>query len=127
MGKLYNFTAIGLTYDVVGVAILGFAFFSTPISAIFLNSRHFHGGNNGVLNAGIEIKTDGITGTAILFIGFVFQFLGAAACSSEIISQLFLLFLLIFLISYFVFLRKSIFKYFERRAKAFEEKWRKNE
>ncbi|MBI3916891.1 MAG: hypothetical protein HY322_07780 [Betaproteobacteria bacterium] len=126
MNNLLDLNSVGLVYDGIGVSILGYAFFSTKISAFFLNSQTFYGGNAGVLEAGIETRTDGITGTALLIVGFVLQWLGANNYKWDAAGLFLLGFLALFLLCYFLFFKKKATKFQLRKAKEFEEKWKRD-
>lgn len=126
MGNFLSLTSVGLFYDGAGVAILGYAFFATPVSALFLNSQTFYGGNAGVLQAGVGTRTDGITGTVLLLAGFTLQWFGANNYNSRLVGVVLLVFLASFLLCYFLFLKTKVVKFQLRRAREFEEKWKQS-
>ena len=124
MESMFSLTSIGLAYDGFGVAILGYAFFSTRAATIFLNSRTFYRGNRGMLQAGMKTRTDGITGTILLVIGFILQLLGAHSFSLSRIGQILLGLLFLFLVCYGLFIRTLAVKYQLKKAAEFEKEWK---
>ena len=66
LDQIFSFTAIGLAYDGVGIAVLGFAFFSRSIPAMMIESGTYWGGNDALLESLVRSRTDGVTGTARL-------------------------------------------------------------
>lgn len=99
-----HFTPCGLLFDVSGVLLLGFAFFLKTTESMIEES-----GTTWDSKAYITVvagKSDGIFGTALLFLGFVYQALGYAGVESTSTVLLSYLALLVFLLAYFGFLRR---------------------
>ena len=108
--KLFQFIACGLTYDVTGVVLLGFAFFFKTKKAIMQEAVSCYSYNTFILEALIATKLDGIVGSTLLMVGFIFQLLGYIGFQNKYIVIISYLVLLILLIIYFVNLRKRIVK-----------------
>lgn len=105
MDKAFTFTAVGLAYDVFGIVILGYAFFSKSVEAMMVESGSYYGGNDALLRSLIESRTDGAAGTLLLVAGFIFQFLGSLGSASEVTGKALLIVLAFTIALYFVFLR----------------------
>ena len=65
--------------------------------------------NSHLVKTNILSRLDGISGTILLFIGFVLQLLGYLNLSAKIIGAIFLGLLLFVLVFYCSFLRKKLF------------------
>jgi len=118
MEHLFQLNAIGLVYDGVGVAILGFAFFSKSLDALLKESNAYYGGNAHLQKSLIQSQVDGITGTIFLFLGFILQFLGSVGVRCDLAGQILVVCLIVAAICYFPFLRPKIS---ERRCKKANE------
>lgn len=98
-----HFTPCGLLLDVSGVLLLGFAFFLKTTESMIEES-----GTTWDSKAYITVvasKCDGIFGSALLILGFVYQMLGyvgAESTNTVLVSYLALIF---FLLVYVAFLR----------------------
>ena len=104
MEHLFQLSTIGLAYDGVGVAILGFAFFSKSLDAQIVESGTYYGGNDAVLRSLIQSQTDGVVGTILLLTGFMLQLLASVGVRCELFGQILAVFLLVAGIGYFLFL-----------------------
>lgn len=122
MEHLFQLSTIGLTYDGVGVAILGFAFFSKSLDALIVESGTYYGGNNAALESLIQSQTDGVTGTILLLTGFILQLLASIGVRCELAGQLLAVFLLVAGIGYFLFLRRTIVGRRFQKAKQLRQK-----
>ena len=103
-----HFTPCGLILDVCGVLLLGFAFFLKTTDSMIEES-----GTTWDSKAYITVvagKCDGIFGTALLFLGFVYQALGYAGVESRNTVLFTYSALLVFLLVYVGFLRKWLVK-----------------
>lgn len=116
--------SVGLAYDGVGVAVLGYAFFRTGVSSLYLNSVTFWGGNRGVLEASVAGRTDGVTGTALLVVGFVLQWLGVNDVYRTFVGGALVVLLATFLVGYVLIMRRSAINYQLRKADEFAAKWK---
>ena len=121
--NLFSFTSIGLTFDGVGVAILGFAFFAAKTSSFFLNAATFVGANPMAMEDGITARTDGIAGTILLFVGFILQVLGANGVACEIAAKILYSFLAVIVICYFLIIRKKLISHQMKKAKEFGDNY----
>lgn len=100
-----HFTSCGLIYDAVGVLLLGFAFFFKTKEGIIQEAGTYWDSNPHVLKSIISSKFDGMIGTLMLFIGFIFQALGYANyshVSAILVSYIALIVLCFF---YFIYYR----------------------
>lgn len=122
--EIVGLTVIGLAYDAAGVVVIGFAFFSAKVSALFLNSQTFYGGNPDILVSGIKTRTDGIVGTVLLVLGFVLQILGTYNAQVPYMTSLALIVLVLFLVCYWAFLRKRLVAHQQKLAERFEQAWK---
>jgi hypothetical protein len=104
--ELFRLNSVGLIYDGVGVVILGFAFFTKSVKAMTVESGTYYGGNDALLKSLIQSRTDGMVGTLVLFLGFLFQFLGAVGVECVTVAKGFMVGLLVMLIGYVFFIRK---------------------
>jgi len=100
----------------MGVAILGFAFFSKSLSALIVESGSYWGGNNALLESLIQSQADGVAGTFLLLVGFVLQFLGSLGIQCEIAAQLSWSVLAILLVAYVTIVRRRLVAGRLRRA-----------
>lgn len=99
-----HFTPCGLLFDVSGALLLGFAFFLKTTESMIEES-----GTTWDSKAYITVvagKCDGIFGTGLLFLGFVYQALGYAGVESTSTVLFSYLALLTFLLAYLGVLRK---------------------
>lgn len=103
-----HFTPCGLAYDVVGVLFLGTAFFLKTKKDIIDEAGTYWNSNPYVLRSIISSKLDGICGTSLLLIGFIYQIFGYLNFNNNnlIISSYVLL--AIFILIYIVNFRKRI-------------------
>lgn len=101
-------TASGLLFDLAGVILLGFAFFFKTLESIKQESQvNYYGCNPHIVRNIIASKLDGMTGTLLLAIGFVLQFLGVLKISNSCFVVGSYIFLLLFLVSYFAGIRQK--------------------
>lgn len=105
---LFQVGSVGLLYDGVGVAILGFAFFSKSIKEMMVESGTYWGGNDALLQSLVHTRTDGITGTAFLLIGFLLQWLGSFGIRWEFLGEALLIVLVVASLSYVLLFRKQL-------------------
>lgn len=106
--NLLQFTPCGLILDAVGVLLLGFAFFLKTTESMIEES-----GTTWDSKAYITVvagKCDGIFGTALLFLGFVYQTLGYIGMQSISIVLATYSGLVIFLLAYIAFLRDKLIR-----------------
>ena len=108
MDNVFTFTAVGLAFDGIGVAILGYAFFSKSVAAMMVESGSYYGGNDALLYSLIQSRTDGVAGTALLIAGFILQWFGFIGIASVVVGQLLLAVLVILLLLYSIFLRNRL-------------------
>ena len=106
-GLLLQFTACGLIFDAIGVLLLGFAFFFKTKESISQEAGTYFNSNPYVLRSIVASKFDGMTGTALLFIGFVLQVFGYAGWENEVVLVFSYLVLVVFVFTYFAVLRKK--------------------
>lgn len=78
-----SFVACGLAFDVVGIVLLGAAFFFKTKKSIRQEAGTYWDANPYLLKSIIASKFDGMAGTLYLFVGFTFQFLGASEFHNE--------------------------------------------
>jgi len=98
-----HFTPCGLILDVTGVLLLGFAFFLKTTESMIEES-----GTTWDSKAYITVvasKCDGIFGSGLLVLGFVYQMLGYVGAESTNAVLISYLALLVFLLAYVAFLR----------------------
>ena len=114
-------------FDATGVILLGWAFFIKTFDMAY-NESAMYWDSNPVLFAQItKSKADGISGTSMLFIGFLYQLFGYIKlnfldCYQTIIVSSSYTLLIIFLCVYFAWLRKKfVDMWFMRAAKKEEE------
>lgn len=103
-----NFTPCGLIFDICGVLLLGFAFFLKTTESMIQESGTTWD-SKAYFNV-VSGKSDGIFGTLLLFIGFIYQVVGYVGVTSTktIIASFSVL--VIFLTIYFLFLRGWLIK-----------------
>lgn len=104
--SLLHFTPCGLVFDASGVVLLGFAFFLKNTEAMIVESGTTWDSKAYVTV--VESKSDGIFGTTLLFLGFVYQMLGYAGLESTATVLASYSGLILFLIAYCTFLRKRL-------------------
>ena len=92
-------------YDGIGVAIIGYAFFSKSVETITEESSTYWNANSSLLRSIVQARTDGVTGTILLFTGFVLQWLGSMGIQCEFASQILLGVLAVAILVYFIGLR----------------------
>ena len=117
MEQIFQLGSVGLVYDVLGVTIFGIAFFTKSLDALIVESGTYYGGNNAALESLIQSQTDGVTGTIILFVGFLLQFLGSVGLHCELAGKILAVILVVMCVSYFGFLRKRMVGYRFQKAK----------
>ena len=108
MNNLFTFAAVGLAFDGIGVAILGYSFFAKSIRNLKDESDPHWDSNRDLLASLIQARTDGISGTSLLFTGFILQWFGTLGFASDIAGNIFFVGLFMFLSLYFGFLRKRL-------------------
>jgi hypothetical protein len=101
-------TPIGLIYDVFGVIYLGIAFFFKSKEAIIQESGTYWDSNPHMLHGLTSSKFDGLLGSLLLLIGFIFQMLGYLGYSyiSDYVAIGIYIAPGAFSVLYFIFLRK---------------------
>ncbi len=103
-----HFTPCGLVFDVSGIVLLGFAFFlKTTESMIEESGTTWDSKAYVIVAAG---KCDGIFGSVLLFLGFVYQTLGYVGVESSNTILASYSALIIFLFAYFAFVRGWLIK-----------------
>ena len=122
MGDLLHIAVIGLTYDVVGVLILGHAFFGKSLEAILIESGTYWGGNDALMKSLIETKVDGIAGTTMLLVGFFLQLISYLHVDNKLASSILWGALLILVAGYFLGGRRRIVTAQLSRAAALRKK-----
>ena len=106
MDLLFSFTTAGLAYDVVGVSLLGWAFFSKTVKAMAEESKSGWDSNSRVLHSLARSRTDSIMGTLLLAWGFTLQWCGSLDMrNEEVVAWLWGL-LLVGVLIYLVWLRQ---------------------
>lgn len=105
---LFKVGSIALLYDGLGVAVLGFAFFSKSIKEMMVESGTYYGGNDALLQSLVHTRTDGVTGTVLLLIGFFLQLFGSFGILFEFLGETLFVVLIVFFLSYVIFLRKKL-------------------
>lgn len=105
MNQIIQFTACGLVFDAIGVLLIGFAFFFKTKEEMFQEAGTHWGSNPHLLKSIIASKFDGMVGTFLLFIGFIYQAVGYGNFYQKEIIIISYILLLIFLLIYFIFLR----------------------
>ena len=118
MEDIFQLNSVGLLYDGFGVVILGYAFFSKTIKEMMVESGTYYGGNNALLNSLIHTRTDGVTGTTFLVVGFILQWTASVGIQCIVAGQILLAFLLASLIAYALLIRKYLIK--KQTAKGIE-------
>lgn len=73
-----NLTLFGLSLDIIGVLVLGYALVSTKDSSIERQCRNYFTFNSDLLMMLIQQKIDAQIGVSVLVTGFVFQAIGSA-------------------------------------------------
>jgi hypothetical protein len=99
--NIIHFTACGLLYDAIGVLLLGFAFFFKTKETLIKEAGTYWDSNPHILKSIIASKFDGMTGTLLLFIGFIYQAMGYANIEQASIVIGSYMFLIFFLAVYF--------------------------
>ncbi|MEX2490410.1 MAG: hypothetical protein WD425_01470 [Nitrospirales bacterium] len=119
--NLLNFTPCGLIFDACGVLLLGFAFFLKTTESMIQES-----GTTWDSKAYVHVvsgKCDGVFGTLLLFLGFLYQTLGYAGVTSTNAILASYATLIVFLVAYVVFLRNWLInKWVEDIKERFSEK-----
>lgn len=103
-----QFTPCGLVFDASGVVLLGFAFFLKNTDSMIEESGTTWDSKAYVTV--VESKSDGVFGTALLFLGFIYQTLGYAGVESTIVILASYSGLILFLLAYCTFLRRKLVK-----------------
>lgn len=124
MEELLTLTAVGLAYDGIGVTILGFAFFSKSIKSMMVESGTYWGGNNALLESLVHARTDGVTGTTLLVVGFILQWLGSIGVACESAGKVLLIILFVSIILYIIYLRKKLISLQVSKGEAMRRKQR---
>lgn len=122
LNELMSFTPCGLILDACGVVLLGFAFFLKDIEAMIEESGTTW--DSDAFAAVATSKADGMFGTSLLFLGFVYQIIGFTNFAHYLIVMLSYVVLLVFLVLYFTFLRRALVN---RWLKLKEEHFRKRD
>ena len=76
-GILTNAATLGLMYDALGISILGLPAFLRTKHDLKREAETHVGYNSAVLENAILLRMDTAIGTAMLVVGFIFQFLGS--------------------------------------------------
>lgn len=103
-----HLTPCGLIFDASGVLLLGFAFFLKTNESMIEES-----GTTWDSKAYVTVasgKCDGIFGSALLFLGFLYQMFGYSGLDSRNIVVVSYFALIVFLLVYFAFLREWLTK-----------------
>ncbi|MFT6046291.1 MAG: hypothetical protein ACI9WC_001996 [Arenicella sp.] len=100
-------TTIGLLFDAVGVTFLAISFYEQTPERLALSDVVKYYGNQAVLRNLCIARTDGLTGTVLLVLGFMIQFIGQFGFESEIVEIIFVLGLIVFLCGYRLSLRQK--------------------
>lgn len=119
---MLQFIPCGLVFDATGVILLGFAFFAKTFDTAYEESSMYWDSNPVLFTQITKAKADGISGTSMLFIGFLYQFFGYLKfgfldCYQTIIVSSSYVLLIIFLCVYFAWLRKKFVDIWFIRAK----------
>jgi len=116
LNTLLGFTPCGLILDASGVVLLGFSFFLKNAKSMIEESGTTW--DSTAYRAVAFGKTDGISGTALLFLGFLYQFLGYVGISSTLIVAASYAALAVFMVLYVVWLRAYISMIWIQRIEA---------
>ncbi|HOP22571.1 MAG TPA: hypothetical protein PK055_04000 [Gammaproteobacteria bacterium] len=106
--NIYDFTTCGLLFDVAGALFLGIAFFFKNNKQIISESGTYWNSNPHLMKSIILSKFDGIFGTVLLFLGFIFQILGKLMYQNSDLIQFLYLFLFFFVIDYICITRELL-------------------
>ena len=106
--SLLTFIPCGLTFDVAGVLFLGAAFFLKTKKGIIQEAGTYWDSNPYVLRSIISSRLDGMSGTTLLFVGFLFQIFGYFKLQSEIFIGTSYVLLGVFILVYLINFRKRI-------------------
>lgn len=106
--SIFTLSACGLAFDGFGVAVLGYAFFSRTLKSLETESGTYWGGNNALLESLIQSRTDGISGTLLLVVGFVLQWFGAVGAEEWLVAAILYAVLALLLLGYFCGGRKAL-------------------
>lgn len=98
------------------MAVLGYAFFSRTLKSLETESATFYGGNNALLESLIQSRTDGISGTFLLVVGFVLQWFGAVGVEQWCIAVMLYTVLTMLLLIYFCGGRRVLIERQSQRA-----------
>ena len=104
--KILHFIACGLVFDAAGVCFLGFAFFFKSKEAIIQEAGTYYNSNPHVLRSITASRLDGIFGTCLLFIGFLYQMLGFIGLENHDVTSASYFILISTILIYFVNFRK---------------------
>lgn len=104
--QVLSFTPCGLVLDASGVVLLGFAFFLKNTESMIQESGTTWDSTAYVAVA--SAKCDGIFGTTLLFIGFIYQAIGYVGIYCPIVTAVTYVALATFLILYVTWLRSSL-------------------
>ena len=105
---LFQLGTVGLIYDGLGIVVLGYAFFSKTIKEMMVESGTYYNGNNALLQSLIHTRTDGVTGTVLLLIGFLLQLFGSLGIRCAWLGETLVFILAAISFAYALFLRKKI-------------------
>ena len=119
---MFQFTPCGLVFDVAGIILLGWAFFGKTFDTAFKESSMNWDNNRALFIQITKSKFDGMFGTSMLFIGFLYQLFGYLKldildCYQAKIVSCSYIFLIIFLCVYWAWFRKKIVDIWFMRAK----------
>lgn len=103
--RLLELTPCGLIFDAIGVSLLGYAFFMKSKEAIIQEAGTYWNSNPYVLRSIVATKFDGIFGSALLLIGFIYQALGYAGVQLSELAVASYIALTISILGYFSFIR----------------------
>ena len=122
LSAMFQFIPCGLVFDATGVLLLGGAFFLKTFDTAYNESSMCWDSNPVLFTQITKSKADGISGTSLLFIGFVYQFFGYLNvsfldCYETIIVSSSYMLLIVFLCGYFAWLRKKFVDTWFMRAK----------
>ena len=117
-----QFTPCGLIFDAAGVLLLGWAFFSKGFEQMTFTADGFKlDVDLASCRDAAKQKIDGMVGTSILFLGFLYQFFGYLHFQQPFIVSASYSLLLIFLCAYFAWGRKQFIESWMKRALTVEK------
>jgi hypothetical protein len=121
MEQLFHLGSVGLLYDGAGVVALGFSFFLKSTKAMMVESGTYYGGNDALLESLIQQRTDGVTGTLLLMVGFLLQWFASLGMHSDQSGKILFIVFIVISLAYVAFLRGKLMSLQISRGKALRQ------